>query len=111
MRPRWLKFLFLAPLGLLALAAFVALGGEIVKLLWNALLPELFGWPTITLWQALGLLALCRILFGPAGLRGPRRRRRRAKACPETAEERERIRHRLREKLGFAPEAGASAES
>ena len=26
--------------------------------------PALFGWRQITFWQALGLLALCRILFG-----------------------------------------------
>jgi hypothetical protein len=33
-------------------------------LLWNWLLPPLFGWPEITIWQGFGLLALCRILFG-----------------------------------------------
>src|SRR2546427_9994315 len=30
----------------------------------NRLLMPLFGWPQITFWQALGMLALCRILFG-----------------------------------------------
>ena len=40
----------------------------IVMLLWNALLPELFHFPVITIWQALGLLALTKILFG--GFRG-----------------------------------------
>jgi hypothetical protein len=45
----------------------------IVMLLWNALLPGLFHFPVITIWQALGLLILCKILFGgfrPGG--GPR---------------------------------------
>ena len=32
--------------------------------LWNWLTPPLFGFRTITFWQALGLLAFCRILFG-----------------------------------------------
>lgn len=40
--------------------------------LWNWLLPTLFGWRTLTFWQALGLLALCRILFGGLGHGGPR---------------------------------------
>ena len=40
----------------------------IVMLLWNALLPELFHLPVITIWQALGLLVLSKILFG--GFRG-----------------------------------------
>lgn len=38
--------------------------GFIVKELWNALMPGLFGWHTLTFWQALGLLVLAKILFG-----------------------------------------------
>jgi len=53
---------------LLLVAAGIALVGAVVMLLWNALLPGLFGWPAITFWQALGLLVLTRILIG--GLRG-----------------------------------------
>ena len=49
---------------------FIAIGGEVVKQLWNWLLPPLFGWRQITFWQALGILALCRILFGGFGGRG-----------------------------------------
>src|SRR5579863_7766917 len=67
MRKKWI---FLAPLAVLALFAFIALGGEVVLLLWNWLLPPLFGWHQITFWQALGLLALCRILFGGWGGHG-----------------------------------------
>ena len=65
MRRRWLLF------GLkFVLFAVVAVGvvGAAVMLLWNALLPNLFGWQAITFLQALGLLVLSRILVG--GLRG-----------------------------------------
>jgi len=34
-----------------------------VMLLWNALLPGLFGFPVIGFWQALGLCVMCNILF------------------------------------------------
>jgi len=45
---------------LLAVAGFSA----IVMFLWNALLPDIFGIVSINFWQACGLLALSRILFG-----------------------------------------------
>ncbi|MDR1644457.1 MAG: hypothetical protein LBS05_01340 [Tannerellaceae bacterium] len=51
---------------LLGLAAVGGFGG-IVQLLWNALLPQILGIATISFWQALGLFALCRILFGSFG--------------------------------------------
>lgn len=41
-----------------------------VMLLWNALLPSILGVTTITFWQALGILALSRLLFGGRGHRG-----------------------------------------
>jgi hypothetical protein len=62
------KWIFFAPLAILGFLLFIALGGAVVMLLWNWLAPEVFGWREITFWQALGLLALCRILFG--GFRG-----------------------------------------
>lgn len=49
---------------------FIAVGGVVVLLLWNWLLPDIFGVRQITFWQALGLLALCRILFGGFGHHG-----------------------------------------
>jgi hypothetical protein len=61
-RNKWI--FFVAPL---AIALFIWIGGEIVMHLWNWLLPMLFGWRQITFWQALGLLVLCRILFGNLG--------------------------------------------
>ena len=49
---------------------FIVLVGWIVQLLWNALLPSIFGLPSITLWQAIGLLLLSKILFGKIGSPG-----------------------------------------
>ena len=45
----------------------VALVGAVVMLLWNALVPEIFGAAPITLVQALGLVLLARILAGGRG--------------------------------------------
>ena len=42
---------------------FATLLGLPVMLLWNWLMPELFGLGTITFWQAVGLNILCSILF------------------------------------------------
>lgn len=109
MRKRWI---YLAPLAILGMLLFVALGGEVVRQLWNWLLPELFGWRQITFWQALGMLALCRILFGGFGGRGFHRsniRRRMAERWEGMPpEERERLRQRMRERCGFGPPAGES---
>src|SRR6478735_2208576 len=84
------KLIFLAPLAILGLLLFVFVGGEVVKLLWNWLLPPLFGWRQVTFWQALGLLALCRILFGGLGSHGGQgswRRRRMAERCEQMTPE------------------------
>ena len=61
------KMAVLAPLAIAAMIAFIIVGGEVVRLLWNWLLPSLFGFPQVTFWQALGLLVLARILFGRLG--------------------------------------------
>ena len=104
------KLIWIAPLALVGMAAFVALGGAIVRWLWNWLLPPMFGWHPITFWQAVGLLALCRILFGGLGLGGnpgSRARRRAAERWENLPpEERERLRERMRERWGFGPPAG-----
>jgi hypothetical protein len=110
------KWIFIAPLAIVGMLLFATIGGQIVKLLWNWLLPTLFGWPQITFWQALGLLALCRILFGGFGRHGsgPSHVRRRMAERWEhmTPEERERFRQGMRARWGFGPrptEADASA--
>src|SRR5256885_1489550 len=93
---------------------FVFIGGEVVLHLWNWLLPPIFGWKQITFWQAIGLLALCRILFGGYGLlgggRGRSHYRRRMAARWEqmTVEERERFREGMRARCGFGASASDS---
>ena len=110
MKRKWI--FVLAPI---ALVAFMAIVGEVVMHLWNWLLPALFGWRLITFWQGLGLLALCRILFGGFRLHGPgrsnfRRRMNMKERCGRmTPEERERFRQGIREGWGFGPATGESA--
>ena len=48
--------------------AAVLIVGGVVMFLWNAILPEVTGVRPLTFMQAIGLLILCRILFG--GFRG-----------------------------------------
>jgi hypothetical protein len=112
-----MKMIFIVPAAILGMLLFIVIGGEIVLHLWNWLLPPLFGWRQITFWQALGLLALCRILFGGRGWHGHRRsgfgrsgfRGRMKERCGRmTPEERERFRQRMRERFGFGPSAGES---
>ena len=95
------KWFFLAPPAIaLFITLFIVIGGEVVMHLWNWLLPMLFGWRLITFWQAVGILALCRILFGRWGGRGfPRstfRRRMGGRWERMSAEEREKVREILR---------------
>jgi hypothetical protein len=60
----WIKAAILGPL---AIAAGVYIFGSVVMLLWNGILPDLFGFGTITFWQAIGILVLSKILFGGFG--------------------------------------------
>ena len=107
MRPKLKKLIWIAPLALVGILLFVAIGGTIVMLLWNAILPALVGWPPLTFWQALGLLVLCRILFGGSGghrgFRSGLRHRLRERCGDMTDEERERFRERMRERFGEGP--------
>jgi len=104
---RFKKWYFIVPAAIVAtpivIAIFVVIGGGLVMLLWNWLLPGLFGWAEISLLQGFGLLALCRILFGGFGSRGgggggPRHL---------TREQRERVRRRMCERR----DAAAAADS
>ena len=109
MRKRWI---FLAPL---MIGIFVAIGGEVVLHLWNWLLPALFGWRQITFWQALGLLALCRILFGGLGGSGFHRSNFRRRVADRwermTPEEREKFRHGMHSRwCGYGAPTGEAKE-
>ena len=90
------KWFFIVPAAIVGIVLFTFLGGQVVKLLWNWLLPALVGFPAITFWQALGLLVLCRILFGGFGRHGRRGWRMKE-------EERDLIRRRIRERWGMEP--------
>jgi hypothetical protein len=96
---RRLFLLVLAPFAIVGILAFIALGGLIVQLLWNALLPPLFDLPAVTFWQALGILVLSRILFGGLGLGGGSGSRYRRRWEAMTPEEREMVRERLRTRM------------
>jgi hypothetical protein len=109
-------------------AAFVVLGlalvaalSFVVMSLWNALVPSLFHGPTVQFWQAVGLLILCRILFG--GFRGRgghgwygrgarwRERMWRQHWQSLTPEERERLRGKYKQTCGWNPDDyGSSPE-
>ncbi len=122
MSRKWKKLIFIAPLAILGILLFIFIGGEIVLLLWNWLLPPLFGWRQITFWQAFGILALCRILFGGHGWHRSARSSFRRDIADRVAdrvaerldvltpEERERFRQRMRERWGFGPSTGESKE-
>ena len=109
MRRKWL--IVFAPL---AIAAFIFIGGEVVMHLWNWLAPILFGWRQVSFWQAVGLLALCRILFGGWGGHhgGPRsnvRRRMQERWERMTPEEREKFKN-MRACCGGMGVAGGGSE-
>lgn len=59
------RFFFFIPF---MIAAAVLVFGGLVMWLWNNILPPVLGVGMLTFWQAVGLLILCRILFG--GFRG-----------------------------------------
>lgn len=109
MRKKWF---FMIPV---LIALFIVIGGEVVMHLWNWLLPMLFGWRQITFWQSVGVLALCRILFGGLGGRGghrPNFRRRMWERWERmTPEEREKFRQGMGGRCGtFGTPTNASKE-
>jgi uncharacterized membrane protein len=96
--------MFIAPIAAVGIVLFIAIGGAVVRELWNWLLPPLFGWPQITFWQAVGILALCRILFGGLGrghsYRTSFRRRMAERWERMSPEERERFRQGMGARCG-----------
>ena len=82
----------------------------VVMLLWNWLMPALFGWHVISFWQAVGILVLSKILLG--GFRGRPghhmywRHRMMERLEQMTPEEREKFRASMRGRCGpFGPPA------
>lgn len=93
--------------GLLIVGSLVI--GLVVMLLWNALIPELFNGPTLTFWQAVGLLILSHILLRGWGHRGHGwrgdrwRHRFEEKLAAMTPEEREKFKEEWRRRCGWVP--------
>lgn len=80
------------------LFGIVAIGaaGLVVSGLWNVLMPVVFSLPEISFWQALGLLALSRILFGGWSGRGRMHKPRCVRSWKDLSpEERERFGHAM----------------
>ena len=59
-----LKIFGFVILGVIGVAFLALLFGYIVMLLWNWLMPVLFGLTTITFLQAVGIVILARLIFG-----------------------------------------------
>lgn len=81
---------------------FVFGTGAVVQWLWNAILPEVINARPLGYWQALGLLVLCRILFGsfrfgPGGPGRFRQKRFRQRFMDMTPEERAEFRSRWKD--------------
>ena len=123
MRPNWKKLIWMAPAGIAGMVLIAFIGGQIVMRLWNWLLPSIVGWREITFWEALGLLLLCRILFGGSGMRGSGmhgstrskvkgriRERMEERWEHMTPEERERLRQGMRGHWGSRPSGGETQE-
>ena len=109
MKRHWVaRAVKLAVMGVVAIAVF----GSIVMLLWNWLVPRLFGGPEVGFWQALGLLLLSRILLGGfhGGHGGHRAWRHRMERWERmTPEEREKVRAAMRARCGHGAEGAEPA--
>ncbi|MCD4794344.1 MAG: TrbC/VirB2 family protein [Bacteroidales bacterium] len=54
-------------LGIIAAVGFAFLFGYVIMLLWNWLMPMIFGLTEISYWQAVGIIILAKLLFGGFG--------------------------------------------
>ncbi len=93
----------------LIVGAFVL--GLVVMLLWNAVIPDVFHGPTLTFWQALGLVVLSHLLFRGGGVRvGGSWKKERAKRRFEeklarmSPEERDQFRAEWKKRCGWDPD-------
>jgi hypothetical protein len=53
--------------GITMASIFAFAFGWLVMLLWNKLMPSIFGFPIVNYWQSVGLVVLAKILFGGFG--------------------------------------------
>ena len=62
--PKGLKTAVWIGLGIIALITLAFVFGWLVRLLWNATVADMFGWPEISYWQAIGIFLLAKLFFG-----------------------------------------------
>lgn len=86
--------------------------------LWNWLVPELFAGPVITFWQAIGLLALSKLLFWSFGCKcgghrhgGMWRPYWKEKLSTMSQEDRERFKQKMKEKWCYTHPSTPEAKS
>ena len=58
------KFGLWTVVGLAGAVAFGLVFGFLIQYLWNATLAEMFGFPALSFWQAIGLFILAKLFFG-----------------------------------------------
>lgn len=85
--------------GIVAAAVFGLVFGYFVMILWNWLMPAIFGITTITYWQAFGIVILAKLIFGTIG---------RGKGIDR---DHDHDRYRFREKLYHGPSDQSDAEA
>ena len=69
--------------GLAGISAFGLLFGFLIQFLWNVTLVELFDFPVITFWQAVGLFVLAKFIFGFGGSSGSNAKKSKTEECKE----------------------------
>ncbi len=62
-----LRIIGMAVIGVAFAVVFALIFGLLVKVLWNWLMPMIFGLKVITFWQAFGIVLLAKLLFGGFG--------------------------------------------
>lgn len=62
-RQRILRIVMAVFVGIVFAFLFALVFGLLLKVLWNALMPAIFGLTTITYWQAVGLVLMSKLLF------------------------------------------------
>ena len=62
--PKGLKTAVLVGLGIVVFIALALVFGWVVQALWNATVADMFGWPEISYWQAIGIFFLAKLFFG-----------------------------------------------
>jgi len=61
---RWFRSPWMIIAAIILVPLFIFIAGFVIMLLWNWIMPAVFGLGEITFWMALGILLLSRILFG-----------------------------------------------